>query len=589
MPLSNSVIRRYTPPTCTLEVKAQNSPLSQWMGKSVLKQLRFELRFDDPRLPEEERIAIRGDRDRLEALCAVVTDYVKEFLQKSPEQFGESYSESRNKNSAISDTEIQDSHNNSSPTSTVGKPFNPEVPRIYPKSDIYIEPSSALSHNLFLGSLAPQIPGGVVKLSLLQLFDLASALDEYSTDVLALPNLNTTRRRSANGIPAWAPVAAVVAMAVGLTPFTLYYANRTREQQTANKTTSEQENIALQTPASETLTTPLPNLSAQESFPSLGLPTPPPGAANLPIPNASGLPTPQATAGVIAPNSQVSPGVNPGVNPGAIAQLPANLNNSSAPQGSSANPSNLGFSTTPLPSSGSAFKIPGAANPKLPNIATSNFPLTPPSLPPSIGLQPNISQSRTATSPKTGITGSASSRLPVSKLPPAISALPPLSTEPKPANPRNRSQTQINSPTNVNDASQLIDRLRDARNNSGQVTTASNANRTSSNSSNNNRPNNQSGTIFDTPQVAEARTALRSRWQPPAGLKQSLEYSLLVGVDGTIERIMPLGSAARTYIDRTGMPLIGERFVSPNRNGQAVRIRAVFSPDGKVQTFPEND
>ncbi len=582
MPLSNSVIRRYTPPTCTLEVKAQNSPLSQWMGKSVLKQLRFELRFDDPRLPEEDRIAIRGDRDRLEALCAVVADYVKDFLQKSPEQFWESYSASGNTNSAINNTEIQDSHKTSSSTSTLGKAFNPDIPRIQPRSDIYIEPSSALSHNLFLGSLAPQIPGGVAKLSLLQLFDLASALDEYSTDVLALPSLETRRRSS--GIPAWAPVAAVVAMAVGLTPLTLQYANRTRQQQTASKATSKQETIALQTPVPEALVTPLPNLSPQDSLPGLP-PTPLPGATNLAIPNASGLPTTQIspTPGVIAPNAQVSPGASSGASSGAIAQLPANLSNPSTSQSSS----NFSFST-PLPSSRSAFKIPGAANPKLPNIATSNFPLTPPSLPPSISLQPNISQSRTATSPKTGITSSASSRLPtsnlpVSNLPPNISALPQLAPEPKPAKPRSGSQTQANSPTNVSNASELIDKLRDARTNPNQVASANNPNRTSS------RPNNQSSTIFDTPQVAEARTALRSRWQPPAGLKQSLEYSLLVGVDGTIERIMPLGSAARSYIDRTGMPLIGERFVSPNRNGQAVRIRAVFSPDGKVQTFPEND
>jgi hypothetical protein len=568
MPLSNSVIRRYTPPTCTLEVKAQNSPLSQWMGKSVLKQLRFELRFDDPRLPEEQRIAIRGDRDRLETLCAVVTDYVKEFLQKSPEQFWESYSASENTNPATNDTEIQDTHNTSSQISTLGKPFNSEVPRIYPRSDIYIEPSSPISHNLFLGSLAPQIPGGVVKLSLLQLFDLASALDEYSTDVLALPSLETSRRSS--GIPAWAPVAAVVAIGVGLLPLTLKYVNRTREQQVANKTASKEEKIALQTPTSEALTTPLPNL--------LKLPTPPPGATNLPIPNPSGLPTPQVAAslGAIAPNAQVSPALPPG----SVAQIPAQPVNPNAPQNSSVNSSNFSFPTTPLPSSRSTFNIPGGANPKLPGTASSNFPTKPPSLPSSIPFQPNISQNSTATSLKAGSASSAS-RLPVSNLPPGgISALPPLYPEPKPANPRSGSQ---NARTNVNEPSELIGRLRDARNSSTQLTTPGNTNRTSA------RANTQGGTIFDTPQIAEARTALRSRWQPPKGLKQSLQYSLLVGVDGTIERIMPLGSAARSYIDRTGMPLIGERFVSPNRNGQAVRIRAVFTPDGKVQTFPDND
>jgi Domain of unknown function (DUF4335) len=241
MPLSNSVIRRYTPPTCTLEVLAQSSPLSKWMNKSVLKQLRFELRFDDPRLPEEQRIAIRGDRDQLEALCAVVTTYVQAFLEKSPDQFWQSYS-TPDINKALDGIEIQDNHNSSSRISTLGKPFNTQIP----KADIYIEPKSHLSHNLFLGTLASPTTGSAVQLSLLQLFDLASACDEYASDVMALPNLNTTQRRTRTSIPAWAPVAAVIAIGVGLAPITLQYANRTRQQQTAKNQASKQE-IALQT------------------------------------------------------------------------------------------------------------------------------------------------------------------------------------------------------------------------------------------------------------------------------------------------------------------------------------------------------
>lgn len=87
MALSNSVIRRYTPPTCTLEVLAKNLPLSRWMGKSVLKQIRFELCFDDPRQAETPKQIIRGDREQLEALCTTVTNYVQECLQQSPENF----------------------------------------------------------------------------------------------------------------------------------------------------------------------------------------------------------------------------------------------------------------------------------------------------------------------------------------------------------------------------------------------------------------------------------------------------------------------------------------------------------------------
>jgi len=63
----------------------------------------------------------------------------------------------------------------------------------------------------------------------------------------------------------------------------------------------------------------------------------------------------------------------------------------------------------------------------------------------------------------------------------------------------------------------------------------------------------------------------------------------MLGVDGSIERILPLGKAARDYVDLVGMPAIGEPFVSANRSGQMTRIRVLLSPDGKVQTFPETE
>ena len=60
MPGSNSVVRRYTPPTCTLEILAESSPLSHWMSQTVVDQLRFQLHFDDPTLPEDLRIPNEG-------------------------------------------------------------------------------------------------------------------------------------------------------------------------------------------------------------------------------------------------------------------------------------------------------------------------------------------------------------------------------------------------------------------------------------------------------------------------------------------------------------------------------------------------
>lgn len=57
--------------------------------------------------------------------------------------------------------------------------------------------------------------------------------------------------------------------------------------------------------------------------------------------------------------------------------------------------------------------------------------------------------------------------------------------------------------------------------------------------------------------------------------------------DGTIQRILPLGNAAGTYIDRTDIPLPGEPFVSPVEGGANPTIRLVLTPDGKVDTFLE--
>src|SRR5688572_30379422 len=86
MPLSNSNLRRYTPPTCTLEIAAKTSPLSRFVGQSVLKNLRFELRFDDPRQPDDHRETIRGDEYELEMLCEAVNSYVQHSLESPSTQ-----------------------------------------------------------------------------------------------------------------------------------------------------------------------------------------------------------------------------------------------------------------------------------------------------------------------------------------------------------------------------------------------------------------------------------------------------------------------------------------------------------------------
>lgn len=532
MPLSNSVIRCYTPPTCTLEVFAQSSPLSRWMGKTVLKHLSFELRFDDPRLPEEQRVPIRGDREQLEALCDAVTNYVQQFLQQSPESFWVSFPSTQESSTALDDPELKSS------TKTLNA-FSNQIPG----ANIYLEPSSYLTHNLFLGSLANYSSGPVIKLSLLQLFDLASALDEYSTDVMALPTLNNTS--STLRFPAWAPVAAVLVLGVGFLPVTWQYANNIREkqQQTAKTSNSEAVKTALEPSSSLNFPTPEPGLTPPSnnllgSTPPLSTSTLPqapltaPSSSSFSPPPPNTLTIPQGTTATLPSNRASAPSKKiPGQE---IAILP-----------------NLGQNPTGSSPQGGA--IPQLRNlpPRLSSNANSLPTNISPVLPPSLDTIPNKNRVNTPAQP---------SPLTSQQLDETISSLQQSSAGEKPTSQLPSSRTAANNP--------FIDQLGDAGKNptSREVAT---------------------GTLFDTPQVAEARQYLTKRWQPPTGLGQTLEYSLIVGVDGTIERIFPLNKAAREFVDNAGMPEVGKPFVSANKNGQNVRIRVVLSPDGKVQTFPD--
>ncbi|MEH2239660.1 DUF4335 domain-containing protein [Nostoc sp.] len=552
MPLSNSVIRCYTPPTCTLEVFAQSSPLSRWMGKTVLKHLSFELRFDDPRLPEENRVPIRGDREQLEALCDAVTSYVQQFLQESPESFWVSFSGTQKSSTALDEPELKSSTKtlNSFSTQILG-------------ANIHLEPSSYLTHNLFLGSLANHSSGPVIQLSLLQLFDLASALDEYSSDVMALPTLNSTS--STLRFPAWAPVAAVLVLGVGFLPVTWQYANNIREkqQQTAKTADSAAVKTALEPSSSLNFPTPEPGLTTPSD--NLLGSTPPLPTSTLPqapltAPSSSSFSTPPPLS--IFPNNALT------IPQGTTTTLPTNR----------AMPSLRDATRTASFSNAPSSKIPGqeiailpnqkqnltgsspqaGALPQLRNLPprlSSNAGSLPtnisPISPPSLDIIPNNNPVNTPTQP---------SPLNSQQLDERINSLQQPSPGEKPVSQLPSSRTAANNP--------FIDQLGDARKAPTSTEVAT-------------------GTLFDTPQVAEAREYLTKRWQPPTGLAQTLEYSLIVSVDGTVERIFPLNKAAREFVDSAGMPEVGKPFVSANKRGQNVRIRVVLSPDGKVQTFPD--
>lgn len=171
-----SLVKRYTPPTCSLEIVGKVSPLSIYLQKPNLKELYFQLHFDDPRFVAEKKITVTGDRYLLDSLCNIVREYVQNFLTQP------------------------------TITSNVTKlPTSSQQP--------YLHSQGVTNHKLHLGNLNRQSSPQSILLSVVQLFDLAHALDEYSQEIASLPEFY--RGQSKKAIPLFA--TAGIILAVGLT------------------------------------------------------------------------------------------------------------------------------------------------------------------------------------------------------------------------------------------------------------------------------------------------------------------------------------------------------------------------------------
>ncbi|AGF50568.1 slr0971 [Synechocystis sp. PCC 6803] len=72
-------LRRYTPPTCTLELW-QTRRVWQRPPQTLPADYRFALHFDDPRLPEVEQLTLSGTPEELEALALAVETYLQQRL-----------------------------------------------------------------------------------------------------------------------------------------------------------------------------------------------------------------------------------------------------------------------------------------------------------------------------------------------------------------------------------------------------------------------------------------------------------------------------------------------------------------------------
>lgn len=466
-------MRRYTPPTCTLEVMAKNSSLSRWAEQPVVKDVRFHLKLDDPTLAQERWVELSGDRAQLEELRHTVNTYVQAFLDQSQDFLHQS--------AALID---QDGFNHNDPATAIPVLIEASEQSLSRTGDgnlapIGLQSNGLLGHDLHLGSLATEESGALIRLNTLQLFDLATALDEYSVDLLELPTLPKTGWL--RGRENWAQIAAIAVAVVGLSASALKLLD-----------------------SSIAPTSVAPTLSQGTSSRDQRIAT------------------------------QISPSVLDKATPPVISAetLP------------------------PIPPVGSTPKI---GTPTL--VAPSPKPgeLANPTLPSSKSLP----QNSIATVPITGIPGR----------PTIISG---------------ETNSSSASARTADPSSASVDRAALA---SGQVAAApgepigrSPTSRSTLRGSD--RPTN--ATAFDTiPQVAEVRTYFQQRWKPPEGLTQTLEYSLVLAPNGSIQSIIPLRQLSGDYIDRTGMPLVGDRFVSALPNGRNAKIRLVLTTDGKVQAFLE--
>jgi hypothetical protein len=283
-----SVLRRYTPPTCTLEIAAKQSPLSRWTGKLALKNLRFRLSFDDPRVSDDQWVTLRGDRNQLEALSDAVASYVQRFLSQS---------------------------------STASE----AVPVVNPIG-IALQPKGLLSHELSLGSLATETSGAAIPLTSTQLADLASALDEYAAEATALPNLV---RPAWLQSPNWAAIAAGGLVAVGIGASLIQGLDRQKSATTATapSPSSADQRLALQPPVAPSPSPPLLGpvpLASLPALPGAAPIAPPPIAPSAAVPNGIPSTIPNVTVNQTAQPAPASVSVNELPAP-AQANLPRGL------------------------------------------------------------------------------------------------------------------------------------------------------------------------------------------------------------------------------------------------------------------------
>ncbi|MGF1604462.1 MAG: DUF4335 domain-containing protein [Thermosynechococcaceae cyanobacterium] len=487
------ISRRYTPPTCTLEITAQTSALSRWTRQPVLKSLDFLLSFKELRDRNQQPIEVKGSRDQLDSLFEAVSGYVEQLLGHNLGELPITSNKPLEENIAPEET-VEESDKGGA-DNALPVPLTLPVP-------VHLRPKSLLSHELVLGTLATETSGQIVQLKASQLFDLATALDEYAAEVETLPTQVPTPIRPA--VPAWTRAAGLILLVGGTTFAVTQFFNSGFVD--PNLTVSQEEKTA----------PPAPQASA--SLPPLPADTP------LPSPTQSlpQVPLPRRDAADLIPDE------------GAPLRQQPNSGDRSRP-GSSSNQDQIAtLPTLPAP-------------------------------PPLVSVNPKDLQKPDRLQAPTTIAGRTPTELGKTNLDSSAGASEPV-----------EQAASTRAAAELDRESQLVPPA------AVTAPVTPSAARQSSGVSKLNE------TAFDVrPQISQARQYLASRWQAPANLKQTLQYTLVLNSNGSIRQVKPRGQAASQYLSRTPIPAVNQPFVSPLQ-GKSTSIRVVLAPDSTVQTFLES-
>ena len=355
-------LQRYTPPTCTLEVRETRS---RFEGKDLIhKNGRFALYFDDPRLPEEKQVSMEGDQEQLDRLCEVVNNYVQNFLEQ---------------------TFSQGLDCPASPCYNAPK----ESILFAPSDSLSLAPKGLLTHIFCFGLLeSVSLPNPMMELSTSQLFDLTNALEAYGQDILRQNNAKPAEK----SVGDWMGTALISLMAIGLVGVGLKFLQNNDQRV-------------------ESLSQ-IPPIKSQFNLVEV-LPPVPPAPSVKPVPNPSlapklsvrdPLPAPDTVQAIAAPprNPTVNLAVptlrvlppNPVVPPAPPKVAIASLNNSG------------GNSMMVIPSS--------------PGVNQGSFPILPPNNGSMVGLTAPTLPSQPVLPPLSSVPPQA----PVSQLPPPLSNAP---------------------------------------------------------------------------------------------------------------------------------------------------------------------